>query len=174
MLEDRSARAWKARMAQESPGLPHIYIGLSPLSAGELLLREGDMEAVWDADEWGKLRLGITATVTAAGGGGARNCIFCGQAGGGLGHVAASCPRTAGARHAYLKTISAARRQELEKAGDGTWQLCVFSVEADVSDLGAAVRFGATIGRLLAETVGRRNEEGQEDQRSGQVIVVDS
>ena len=112
--------------------------------------------------------------MTAAGGRGTRNCIFGGRPGGGLGHVAASRPRTAGARHAYLKTISAARRKELEKAGDGTWQLCVFSVEADVSHLGAAVRFGATIGRLLAETVRIRNDEGQEDQRSGQVIVVDS
>ena len=43
-----------------------------------------------------------------------------------------------------------------------------------MSDLGAAVRFGATIGKLLAETVRIRNDEGQEDQRSGQVIVVDS
>ena len=156
-------------MAKESPELPHIYTRLSPISEGELLLWEGDMEAVRDPDVWGRPRRGIITIVTAGGEGG-RNCILCSQAIGGLGHTAASFARTTETRRTYLEEGSTARREELEIAGDGTWESHVFSVTAGVSDLGAGVRFGGAIGILIAKTMRTRKDEGRRSPLGGHQV----
>ena len=150
-LEGRSAMRWRERMAMECPEKPYLSACPAPLSAAAILLAEDDMPAVWAADAWARLRVGITEATERGAKIGERRCPLCRQRSSGLGHLAYQCPQLNTERGWFLEASSAARRTELGKVQEGSWLLSVFSVVADPGDLSANVLFGAAIEEKLCE-----------------------
>ena len=152
-LEARSAEAWRAAMASGNAALVHLYACPAPVSAATLFLNKDDMEAVWAADKWGAVRMGLVQVT--AGGARVGECLLCGTQGGGLGHIARGCPQLGAARIRYWAQVTTARRQQLQKAGEGSWALAMFSVVADEQDLRAAVMFGDAVVKRIQERTAR-------------------
>ena len=144
-LEERSATAWRERVVLECPERPYLAASPAPLSAAGIMLGVDDMGAVWSADAWARLRIGITSASEPGVKQGEKNCPLCNQRSSGLGHLAGSCPKLIQERASYLRAITSARKTELATAGEGGWAMSVFSVVADPHDLSANVRFGAAI-----------------------------
>ena len=148
-LEARSAAAWRAKLAEEDPARMHLYACTEPRSAAAFFLGVDDMEAAGDADGWGAVRTGLVQNTV--GNAGRGECCLCGEQGGGLGHIARTCPRLREARANFWLRASAGRREQLREAGEGTWAQAVFSLVADQQDLRASVMFGGAVARMLKE-----------------------
>jgi len=133
------------------PERPYLAACPAPLSAAGILLAGDDMEAVWAADAWARLRLGVTQAAEVGERLGERRCPLCKKRSTGLGHLAHTCPKLATERGWFLEASSAARRAELARTGDGGWAMSVFSVVADPQDLGANALFGAAIEEKLLD-----------------------
>ena len=148
-LEERSATAWRERVVLECPERPYLAASPAPLSAAGIMLGVDDMQAVWSADAWARLRTGIVSASEPGMRQGERNCPLCNQRSSGLSHLAGSCPKLTQERASYLQAITSARKAELATAGEGGWAMSVFSVVAGPQDLSANVHFGAAIERRL-------------------------
>ena len=149
-LEARSAESWRTKLARGDAAQVHLYACPAPVSAAATFLGEDDMEAVWAADHWGAVRIGLIQVTQ----GGARTgkCALCGAPNGGLAHVARSCSQLREARARYWTEVTAARRQQLLAGGEGTWALAAFSVVADLQDLRAGVMFGDAVAKAVQGT----------------------
>jgi len=150
-LEVRSAEEWREKVAMTCPERPYLAACPAPLSAAGVLLAGDHMAAVWAADAWARLRHGVTQAAEVGDRLGERRCPLCRQRSAGLGHLAHTCVQLATEREWFLEASSAARREELGRAGEGGWTMSVFSVVADPQDLSANVLFGAAIEEKLRD-----------------------
>ena len=149
----------------ECPEKPYLSACPAPLSAAAILLAEDDMPAVWAADAWARLRVGITEATERGQKIGERRCPLCRQRGSGLGHLAYQCPRLNTERGWFLEASSAARRTELGKVKEGSWLLSVFSVVADPGDLSANASSGRPSRKSSARNRRRLRGHAQHNRR---------
>ena len=150
-------------MIRVCPTRPYLFAAGVPVSAGQRLLAAEEMELLGAADEWSRLRTGMPPALVRRVPGSPPACVLCGKPPGGLPHLTASCPGTAGARADLREESSLVRSSLTGASNEGEWVALVFSAAVGLEDLKAAVRFAAGVVRRVQEAGGAEGGDELED-----------
>ena len=148
-LQDQSVAKWKASLMARTVMPIHIQAQQFPVSVGAVFLEHDIVEALGDAEDFGKLQLGRFVYRGMRSDIQQKGCVLCGGPEHGLAHILAACCETRAERNEFLWVVDAGWRCSLLASPHGDWPTAVLSPHQGVQRLRHAARFAARVVKKL-------------------------